>query len=147
MSTKKEHPEDLIRTCPSCGEVFHANHGLRQFCSSKFGRANYCKHRYKSLLNEKRLANLNLANQFEPSEHDPLKLNEMILKEILRNDEEKLVSTDLLKAKGYRFDQYSLKFPETDERGYAVYVGDFKIEEVDINESFSTLKVKRIEST
>lgn len=146
MSTKKEHPEELIRTCPSCAEVFHANHGLRQFCPSKFGRANYCKHRYKALLNEKRLADLNLLiDPGERPEYDPLKNNQRILQEILGNYNEKLVSTDLLKAKGYRFDQYSFKFPETDERGYAVYIEDFKIEEIDINESFSTLKIRKRE--
>lgn len=144
MNSSKEYPSELLRVCPYCGDMFIANHGLRQFCESKHGRANFCKHQYKALLNEKRLANLNLlTSPIEFGDIAPLKWNERILKDILGNVGEKVVSNDHLKAKGYRFDQYFFKFPETKKRGYAVYIGDFKIEEIGQNESFSTFRVRR----
>ncbi len=45
------------RLCAFCGEEFMTNHGTRQFCPQKFGKANYCKQKYAQALKEYKLVN------------------------------------------------------------------------------------------
>jgi hypothetical protein len=67
MNTKKEkiikpdQKSDYERECMYCKDSFIANHQLRRFCVSKNGIPNYCKNRYKVLLQGARLAGENIV--------------------------------------------------------------------------------------
>jgi hypothetical protein len=52
---------EYYRECNYCKDPFTANHQLRRFCLKKFGIPNYCKNRYKVLLQGARLAGENIV--------------------------------------------------------------------------------------
>lgn len=51
---------EYYRECRYCKDKFMANHQLRSFCPEKYGISNYCKYRYKVLLQGARLAGDNV---------------------------------------------------------------------------------------
>jgi ribosomal protein S27AE len=137
-----EYPVELLRTCPYCGVSFIANHGLRQFCPEKYGRANYCKHQYKALLEEKKLAGVGISTQpIRQVEHDPVKNNEGILRKLLGILKVRIVSKDLLISMGYQFDKYWFKYPESWVR-YSVIIGRYTLEEIEENQKIPTYKIE-----
>lgn len=141
MNSEIEFPEELLRTCPYCGESFIANHELRQFCPEKYGRANYCKHKYKALLEEKRLAGQEILKpHVKKIEHDSLKNNEGILKKLIGIFKERVVSKDLLTSMGYQFDKYLHKYPES-WGGYSAIVGKYTLEETEVKQMIPTYKI------
>lgn len=52
---------EYYRECLYCKISFTANHQLRRFCASKNGIPNYCKHRYKMLVQGARIAGENVV--------------------------------------------------------------------------------------
>ena len=52
---------EYYRECKYCKEPFTANHQLRCFCNAKHGIPNYCKNRFKVLLQGARLAGENVV--------------------------------------------------------------------------------------
>jgi hypothetical protein len=67
MNHKKEKDilpdkrSEYYRECMYCKDSFTANHQLRRFCLAKNGIPNYCKNRYKVLLQGARLAGENIV--------------------------------------------------------------------------------------
>ncbi|MBU3661527.1 MAG: hypothetical protein FGM14_16815 [Flavobacteriales bacterium] len=111
------------RICPYCKEAFTADHMNRFYCPEKNGIQNFCKHRFKRLINELRENGIEIERPerpplkllFEPENKDFRNIDDEILKTILNrkiqilNDvlgenDSKTINWDELQKRGFQID-------------------------------------------
>jgi hypothetical protein len=132
-----------FRICGYCGDVFVAHHGLQQYCHSKNGIANYCKHKQKALMSEKSLADR--VTEMERARlglKSPLDQNIDILNQLMVDSKEKIVSSEILDAKGYQIAVYSSRMYHK-ASSYLLKVGNYVLEWINQHGSILTFKITK----
>lgn len=132
-----------FRVCAYCGDVFVAHHGLQQYCHSKNGIANYCKHKQKALVSEKRLADRVMdMERARNGLKSPLEKNIDILNQLMEGSTEKNISSEILDAKGYQIAVYSSRLFHK-ANSYVLRVGDYVLEWISQQGYLLTFKITK----
>jgi ribosomal protein S27AE len=130
-----------FRVCAYCGDVFVAHHGLQQYCHSKNGVANFCKHKQKALVDEKRLSERVIElERAKINILSPVDQNIEILKSIMGEAKEKNVTSDLLDTKGYSITAYSTRLLNN-AKNVILRVGKYTVEWIGQNGAVHTFKI------
>lgn len=135
-----------LRICLYCKDEFIAHHGLQQYCQSKNGKANYCKQKQKSYVDQEKLAERVIELDrvgMKVNEDSILDINIQILHRVMGNEYEKKVSSDILEHMGYQLPFCTSRVEIENTGGYLIVVGNFTLEWIGKNESILIFKIKK----
>ena len=135
------------KVCEFCGEEFLSHHGLQRYCPEKYGRKNYCKYEKKKYVNEQKMVEIVQNGTIEINQIPKvgqLEKNIEILKDLLKDNDSKLVSNIILDVKGYDVRFYTNKRKNELSKLIEILVGPYILEWIDNSGEEFFFNLKRL---